>query len=499
MVKQVFLTVLIACLMLPADIYGRDAGGIEDYLYGAEEKTISMDFKNANLSDVLKILSQQAGINFIASEEISGKTVNVYLDQVSVEEALERILLANNFAYELKPDSNIFLVKKMVKPDKQVITRVYPLKHATVGSSKLYSMLSFESGGGGSGMSGGATTGRRGIVGAVEALLTQNGVVIEDQRTNSLVVTDIPNQFPLIEQTIARLDVRIPQILIEVEMLDVSKTTADLIGNKFGNTPVTFSGAERDTLYPFDRNKAMENYGKTAGQGFLFEDPEFRVGTLSFQGLTMTLQFLRTQSDTKNLARPQILTLNNETAEISITTDEAIGVSSVTTAAEGTSTAVAEAERVETGVHLKVTPQINSEDGEITMSIEPKVVQARTGGTFGNQTFKDPEVRGTKSILRVKDGDTVVIGGLLRTNVEETNTQVPLLGKIPVIGAAFRHKDKEESQRELIIFITPHIVEDDAYISHAPSFQKILREQEVPSQRFDIINKELSYIEDKKF
>lgn len=487
--------------MFPLDIYGRDASNIEDYLYGADEKTISMDFKNANLSDVLKILSQQSGMNFIASEEISGKTVNIYLDHVSVEEALERILLANNFVYELKPDSNIFLVKKMVKSDTQMITRVYPLKHATVGSSKLYSMLSFESGGGGGGMSGGAT-GRRGIVGAVETLLTTNGVVVEDQRTNSLVVTDIPNQFPLIEQTIARLDVRIPQILIEVEMLDVSKTTADLIGNKFGNTPMTFSGAERDTLYPFNRNKVMENYGKTGGQGFQFEDnTEFRVGTLSFEGLTMTLQFLRTQSDTKNLARPQILTLNNETAEISITTDEAIGVSSVTTAAEGTSTAVAEAERVETGVHLKVTPQINSEDGEITMSIEPKVVQARTGGTFGNQTFKDPEVRGTKSILRVKDGDTVVIGGLLRTNVEETNTQVPLLGKIPVIGSAFRHKDKEESQRELIIFITPHIVEDETYVSHAqaPLFQKILREQEVPSQRFDIINKELSYIEDKKF
>src|SRR3989338_6468631 len=100
-----------------------------------------MDFKDAQLSDVLKILSQQSGMNFIASEEISGKVVNIYLDHVSVEEALERILLANNFAYELKPDSNIFFVKKMVKPDTQLITRVYPLKHATVGSSKLYSML----------------------------------------------------------------------------------------------------------------------------------------------------------------------------------------------------------------------------------------------------------------------------------------------------------------------------------------------------------------------
>ena len=85
----------------------------------------------------------------------------------------------------------------------------------------------------------------------------------------------------------------------------------------------------------------MANLGKLGGQGFEFEDPEYRVGTLSFAGLTMTLQFLRTQSDTKNLARPRILTLNNETAEISISTDEAIGLSSVTSSSQSTATTVA--------------------------------------------------------------------------------------------------------------------------------------------------------------
>src|SRR3990167_5965080 len=102
------------------------------------------------------------------------------------------------------------------------------------------------------------------------------------------------------------------------------------------------------------------------------------------------------------------------------------------------------------------------------MAIDPKVIQARTGQTFGSQTFKDPEERGTKSILRVPDGDTIILGGLLRTNVEETKTSVPLLGKIPVLGAAFRHKDKSESQRELIIFITPHIIPEE-YAHRLPS------------------------------
>src|SRR3989338_11551600 len=134
------------------------------------------------------------------------------------------------------------------------------------------------------------------------------------------------------------------------------------------------------------------------------------------------------------------------------------------------------------------------------MAIEPKVVQARTGGTFSGQTFKDPEERGTKSILRVPDGDTIILGGLLRTNVEETKTSVPLLGKIPVLGAAFRHKDKSESQRELIIFITPHIVpEQYTYMLPSTGFPEMVYQPNIPSHRVAEIDKALSHFEQQGF
>jgi len=282
-------------------------------------------------------------------------------------------------------------------------------------------------------------------------------------------------------------------------MLDISKSTADLLGAKFGESPVTFSGGERDLLLPFDQNKAIRNLTKSGGQGFTFVEPEYRVGTLSFQGLAVTLQFLRTKTDTKNLARPRILTLNNDTAEISISTDEAIGIASTSTAQEGTSTSVAEAERVQTGVFLRVTPQANIQTREITMAIEPKVIEAKSGGTFGGQTFKDPEERGSKSILRVRDGDTIVLGGLLRTAVNQTRTSVPLLGKVPLLGAAFRHKDAVESQRELIIFITPHIINESSTSMVESVVNSAMREQSVPQDKNQAIDKELSYIEQQNF
>lgn len=501
MIKKTILLIFCAYFLAdyPQDSTAQELTNIDEYLTASlrEVKTISMDFKDAQLTDVLKILSQQSGMNFIASQEVSGKTISIYLDQVPVQEAMERILFGNALSYELKPGSNIFVVRPSERSAKQLITRVYRLKYATVKSSSLNQTLSVNQTTASTSSASGSSS-DEGIVAAVKAMLTQDGKIIEDSRTNSLIVTDIPVQFPRIEQTIARLDVRIPQILIEVEMLDISKITADLIGAKFGDTPLTFNGAERDTLYPFDRNKAMANVGKSANQGFEFGEigDEYRVGTLSFAGLNLTLQFLRTQSDTKNLARPRILTLNNETAEISIKTDEAIGLSSVTSSSQSTATTVAQAERVQTGVFLKVTPQADVDNGEITMAIEPRVIQARTGQTFGASTFKDPEERGTKSTLRVGDGDTIILGGLLRTNVEEIKTSVPLLGKLPILGAAFRHKDKSESQRELIIFITPHIVPEQ-YAQKLPSagFPEMVYQPNIPSHRVEEINKALSRFE----
>ncbi len=246
-------------------------------------------------------------------------------------------------------------------------------------------------------------------------------------------------------------------------------------------------------MYPFRQNDILR-------KGYEFEEAEYRVGTIDFSGLTIALDLLRSHTDTKFLARPRILTLNNSTAVISIITDEAIGLSSSTTSSEGTAQSVLEAERVETGVSLRVTPQANIHTREITMAIEPKVTQVTRGETFGGQNFLDPEERGVKSILRVHDGDTIVLGGLLRTEKTDIRTSVPIISQIPFLGAAFRHKDKSESQRELIIFITPHILDENTSLKTVHSKpKKIVREQSAPSSRAQAIEKDLLYVEKKYF
>ena len=100
------------------------------------------------------------------------------------------------------------------------------------------------------------------------------------------------------------------------------------------------------------------------------------------------------------------------------------------------------------------------------MFINPKVTEARIGNTLsignsGNYTFRDPEERSTKTTVRVKDGETVVIGGLIRNELSQVNSSLPILSDIPILGALFRHKDKtKDLERELLVFITPHILKE---------------------------------------
>ncbi|MCA9405931.1 MAG: hypothetical protein KC684_05295, partial [Candidatus Omnitrophica bacterium] len=332
------------------------------------------------------------------------------------------------------------------------------------------------------------------LIDAIQSLIGGDdavGSVVEDQRTNSLIVTTTPSRFAQIDQMIARLDVRIPQILIEAEMLDISKNTADLLGAKFGSTPFQFQGAAKSGFYfPYDTDKISDDS--------LIYSPAIN----SFQGLTLAMEFLRTQTDTRSLARPRILTLNNETAEIRIRVNEVIGIESVEESESGNITV--SGEREDTGVFLTVTPQANIDTHEITLAVEPRVIQAKTGKTFffngSSFTFIDPEERGAKAMLRVMDGDTVIIGGLLRNEIENIATKVPLLSKVPILGAGFRHKDKDETQRELIIFLTPHIIKETITANlEGRKDIPIVREQGIPNQALKEINKDLSRIENQRY
>ncbi len=497
------------------------------------EPEISMDFQDANLKDVLKVLSIQAGLNFIASEGVQDRKVTLYLDKTPLKGAMDKFFKANNLSYELDRDSNIFIVKDWGKLKTETVTRVFYLKYASVSSSSLTEEMSktirvkqevtdISAGGGGAAGGGTSVSGKwkseedAGITVAVKKLLSEYGSVIEDFRTNSLIITDTPQNMSVITQVIASLDVPVPQVMLEVEILDVSKNVVDKLGFNWGNAgsfAIQVISAARQTAFPLSMFAPEGGIGGltrvTNDAAVGSSTAKFSPGEINFPtNLKLIFDYLNTQTDTKFLARPRVLTLSNETAEIRIATNEAIGITTTTEATTGTTTATPE--RSETGVILRVTPQVNLETGLITMFVYPKVSEAVTGNTItsGDEEFifRDPEERSTKTLVRIKDGETVILGGLIRDEYSRVSRKVPFLGDLPIVGALFRHHggdNDKDKQRELLVFITPHIVKETQETQLA-QIKKLAplpeREQETVSAggRESVIKSSIETFEKKK-
>ena len=418
---------------------------------------ISMDFENVPLKEILKALSRQTGANFIASDAIQDKSITVYFTGLTVDQALTSMLDANELSYDLKED-NIYIVKPAGTEAIKKETRVYKLNYLQV-----YEMAAISSGEGFSGSGGSATLGdieKQSIVDILTALISPYGKISVETRSNAVIITDIPDVFEQIEYTLKCLDVRPLQVMLEVEIIETSTTALKNIGIKYGTATVTGgwewgagdAGGQSMVFpspFPFTDNFVKEQFGAT---GMAAADL-FEYGTITQATLQIILQLFAKDTDTKILSRPRVLTLNNEGVVFKASSNSAVGTKVVSVTQ--TQQEVTEAERYETGIILKAIPQINSK-GDIFMFLEPSI--ARTQLSAFGDTFYDPQVRSSRSIVMVREGETIVIAGLIQTNNEETLIKVPFLGDIPLIGEVFRDRNKNVIDTEVIIFVTPRII-----------------------------------------
>ncbi|MFA5357269.1 MAG: secretin N-terminal domain-containing protein, partial [Candidatus Omnitrophota bacterium] len=281
----VFILSFLLCLSLPR------LGALEDIPFDNPDITISMDFQDASLKDVLKILSMQSGLNFIASEAVKERKMTLYFDKVPLKLAMDKLFLANNLSYVLDKNSNVFYVKDWGKPEVELETKVFYLKYASVSSSHIMEEVQSTISSSDTGSTGGedagsseSTSGDRyavstdiGITTAIKKLLSKDGAVIEDYRTNSLIVQDIPSRLPIIAKTIEKLDVPMPQVLIEVEMLDVSKTLVDKLGFNWGQTPLTMT-----LTGPQYTGFGLANWPTFVSQGLSGKSSSMTPGTMNF-------------------------------------------------------------------------------------------------------------------------------------------------------------------------------------------------------------------------
>ncbi|OGR96525.1 MAG: hypothetical protein A2016_00700 [Elusimicrobia bacterium GWF2_62_30] len=469
--------------------------------------------KAAPLSTFLDVVSAQSRVNFIITEGLEAKTITVFLRKTTVREALELLLRVKGLTYQRIGKSNTYVVQKRSADMPNLITKIYTLNYiplipiassaedaTAITSQDVSSGDNSVPGGGNSAPSANSDDRERtsgiAIIGIVRSVLSKkNGKISTDPRTNTLIVTDVPEVFPQVEQIIAELDKKAPQILIEAQIVEINTERVNELGIEWGGSRgemAYFAGPARLTDYGlrpgfYSGDSWKQFFPNTTDTGASASSGDSSSGSSGSSGGTMSTIFATGQQSSKGvyygifslaqlqatfraliakgearyLGKPKIVAMNNKTALITIAKDAATGVQSTTQSAGGASgSSSTGVERRRVGLTLKVTPQVNKE-GYVTLIVQPSYSDVIASAvTVNGATVYDPVSRGASTMVRVKNGQTVVIGGMLSSNETKTVRKVPLLGYIPILGWLFTSISSTRSNTDLVIFITPTILVD---------------------------------------
>ncbi len=412
------VVVLAFTMTLPALSQTSDAG--------VRSQRISLNLQNVTLGSVLKVMTQKSGINFLIGSELVGREINVYLEDVLVEDALAAILRANGLWYTRQKGTNIYVIMEALEgPPVATTTEVFNTNYAD--AVELNETL--------------------------KGVLTDLGSIVVDARTSALVVSDIPENMPRLRSLILELDSPTGQVLIEAKIVEFSDDSSHELGISWGAlSPLNDEGGDEAVSYISNFNNGSDSEG-------LFELTFGKFASFSdVKDLMASISALQKEGRADVLAQPQILTVDNREATIEIVRNMALAKK--TTYREGSSESTVEPIFGQVGVSLKVTPHINNEN-VVTMEIEPMVSSAQRSSYFPDDAV-DTKHRTAHTTVMAGDGQTIVIGGLLRKDIIDTDFKVPILGDIPFLGQLFRKSISTEADTEIVLFLTPRILTGEA-------------------------------------
>lgn len=384
-------------------------------------RTMSINMQNADIRTILRAIADFSGRNIIASPEVKG-TVTVALADVPWREALDVILKAHAFGFV--EENGIIRVdtadrlreaelaeKTAAKQNEELeplVTRVVPIDFANASE----------------------------ISAAMQSMVSNRGGIEIDERTNSLIVTDISANIEIVQKLARELDTKTPQVHIDALLVDMDTRRSQEIGIDWGvlnAAPSELGGAVGDLTVSNPINDV-------AGQ--------LRVGKVfNWAEVRGAIQGLARENIANIISNPRITTTNNR--EASILVGQKIPL--ITTDVAGNPIT-----RLETiGIRLVVTPRINS-DRQITLDVHPEVSDLSSQATVQGGVIINTSEADTRVL--VNNRETAVIGGLIRSLESDFEAGVPVLKDLPLLGALFRTTSKNDEQRELVVFLTPTIV-----------------------------------------
>ncbi|MBI5043504.1 MAG: type IV pilus secretin PilQ [Nitrospirae bacterium] len=446
------IVLLILFLFLPV-AYGEDEKAIsiekEKQDAGAKkaaEPLYSMEFRDADLKDVLRALGQENNLNIIISEKISGK-LTLSFNKVKLMDAIDTILRISNLTYNREGNIMMIVASPFGEGEEGLVTKKIPVDFANA----------------------------KEVSESLKNMLSSKGKITIDQRTNAIIVKDVAENVARISNLIKSLDTKTPQVMIEARIVEARSGFSRELGVQWGGDysgNITSRGrttgnyllsgggtkaASTDTTYtPLTGGIGI------GGTGFLVNLPAAvglgSGGAIGFSlvknnlGLDLQLSAMEITGKGKILSNPKILTLDNKEAKISSGRDIPIKV--LTTVSGVTTT---EIRIINASLSLTVTPHITSDD-QIVMNIKAEKAEP----DWTRQVDNIPTIikKNATTDMIIRNGDTIVIGGIYTKEVQDSEAGVPFLSKIPILGWLFKKQGIIDEQNELLIFITPTVMKE---------------------------------------
>lgn len=435
----------------PAKSEGRSVSKSEVKV--SDEGTVEIHVNDASLVEVLRMLSLQSQKNILCSKDVRGAvTANLY--NVTIREALDEILHMNGYGYREKGNFiNVYTMKELKAvedAEKKSQTEVFHL-HYTPAANALNMIKPILS-----------TTGQASATTpTVVGIAAGGGDTGGDSHSveDMLVISDFPENLEKIRKILKDIDHRPQQVMVEATILRASLSEDNALGVDFNVLAgVKFTDFTSTAGQITGQNIAAGTTPDRGGAGSFGTGNSFtssipggmKLGFVS-DNVNVFVAALEGVTDTTVLANPKILALNKQKGEVIVGRQDGYLTTSVTQTAT-----VQTVEFLDTGTRLVFRPFIAS-DGYVRMELHPE--DSSGGLTAANLPFKITTEM-TSNIM-VRDGHTIVIGGLFREASSSTKSQTPFLGNIPFAGALFRNQHDTTSREEIIILLTPHIIKDD--------------------------------------
>jgi len=404
--------------------------------------SFSLDVDGADLRTVLRAIAEFSGRNIVLGQNAKG-LVRIQLKNVAWQDALKAVLRANGLDYV--EDGSVIRVDEASKLNAEKVERetanartleLVPLETRIV---KLNYANASE------------------LTGPLGSTLSKRGSVQVEKRTNSLIITDLPSNLDAVSQMAAQLDSQTPQIEITAKLVDVDATAIQSMGIEWNHGVVKSSFFVDANDKPVRLSPAVSPSGNEilgGGVKTSIPSPAARVTVGLFEkfgDLEGQLQVLASNNKANIISNPRITTVDNREAKIIVGQKIPLIVQDVA------GNPVSQLQTV--GIQLKVTPHLTSEK-KIIMDLHPEVSDLASGATVQGGLIINTSEADTR--VMVDDGQTAVIGGLIRTNETMVHVGVPILKDIPIVSWLFSSKTTSKQNRELIIFVTPKLVVDVA-------------------------------------